>query len=93
MMRDYAAIQAALRAYYLDFDVDPTVLDAALDRRPELETQALFFDWGDTEMRQSLLDEIGAVIGVTWPNYGDFKASDRASHEFRLAHDTYMRED
>lgn len=66
MTRDYVTMQAVLRAYYVDQDVDSRILEAVLQRNPVLEAQSLFFDWDDTQMREDLLTAVCEVLGIEW---------------------------
>lgn len=86
-------LQETLSDYYLgDFVVHRSVLDAAMTLRPDLAAEALDYGWGDTVVREALIDAVAGVLGFTWPSYGDAVLVEGAYARFVEAHARYVAE-
>lgn len=90
MTLDYLDMQAVLRAYYLNVDVDTRLLDAAIQRKPHLEAEAAEWGWDDTDVRENLLTAVCEALGIEWPTGQDPEENIAMQDVFERAHGKWV---
>ncbi|MEV1179380.1 hypothetical protein, partial [Nonomuraea sp. NPDC049784] len=84
---DIAEAGEVLRDHFVDFEVDPRLIEQVLTAHPDLLVVASAWGWDDTEARSQLADALArTLLDRSWPTYGQPRDLESFREELRAAH-------